>query len=268
MNRKLCCAMLAVLIGTASIALAGPYTIFGSEIVRIDRRYQTMDSIGNGPHWCNAIEFSQDGYIYGVDHDTLMRIDPLTGETETVGLLGVDLQGEVDLDEDVDGQLWLLQGFTGELFTIDKITGSANLQCQSSIPDAYGLVILDGRFVTTTYLTDPQDPGCGLEAIYSPRTAYLEKGPDGAIHGLRYQAITFQWDVAVFFRIDPISNDFEELGRFSLSWAHILGLTFDPTEQPISEPIPDLGWPGRALFTLMLAIAGIAILTRFWTTQR
>jgi hypothetical protein len=260
MNRKLCCAMVAVLIGTASIAFAGPYSIFDDEIVRIDRGYQTMDPIGNDPHWFNAIEFSQDGYIYGVDHDTLMRTDPLTGETETVGPLGIDLQWDMDLDEDVDGQLWLLQGGTGKLFTIDRITGSANLQCQSSIPEVYGLVILDGRFVTTTYLTAPQDPGCGLETIYSPGTPYLEKGPDGSIHGLRYQPIPFQWTYAVFFRIDPTTGAHEELGRFFLGWSDMRGLTFDPTEQPLPAPIPALGWPGRALFTLMLALAGAVIL--------
>lgn len=267
MNEKLVCAMASTLIGTAAIAFSGPYSIFDGEIVKINRGYQTMEPVGGGPHWLEAIEFSEDGHLYGVNSDSLLRFDPLTGQAETVGPLGIVLDLEIDLDEDADGQLWLLQGFTGELFTIDKITGSANLQCQSSIPDIYGLVIIDGRFITTTYLTDPQDPGCGLEAIYSPRTSYLEKGPDGAIHGLRYQAITFQWDAAVFFRIDPTSGAHEELGRFFLGWSDMRGLTFDPTEQPTPAPVPAIGWPSRVLFTLLLAIMGVSILTRFWPTR-
>jgi len=235
----------------------------------MDPSYQTAVTIGYVSPGVVSIEFSIDGFIYGVDpvFDTLVRIDPLSGVSETVGPLGVDFDWDTDLDEDEQGQLWLLQRFVGKLYSIDTTTGAATFQCQADNPEIFGLAIHDGRFLTTFYPPDPPDPGCGFEYVTS-YTLYLEKGPDGWIHGLHFYPLGFQYTIYVFFRIDPTTGVHEELGTFGPGGGAYWGLTFDPTEQPPhAAPIPTLGWSGQALFTLLLVIAGITILTRFWTTR-
>jgi hypothetical protein len=270
MNQKLCCATLIILAGATTAAFGGPYSILDGTLVKIDSSYQTAVTIGDIPGAVDSIEFSADGFIYGVDSgsDTLVRIDPLSGLSETVGPLGVDFGWDTDLDEDDHGQLWLLQGFVGKLYSIDTTTGAAALQCQANNPEIFGLAIHDGRFLTSSYGPNPPDPGCGFEYVTS-YAFYLEKGPDGWIHTLSFEPFGFQYTIYIFSRVNPTTGAHEELGRFGPGGVgDFWGLTFDPTEQPPpAAPIPTLGWSGRTLFTLLLALAGISILTRFWTAR-
>lgn len=267
MKGKLCCGVLVILTGTATAAVAGPYSIHDHTLVKVDWSYQTVVPIGNIPSGVDSIEFSTDGFIYGVDafSDTLVRIDPVSGSSETVGPLGVDLDWDTDLDEDDQGQLWLLENFVGKLYSIDTTTGAATFQCQANNPEIFGLAIHDGRFLTTYYDPDPPDPGCGFE--YVTRYAfYLEKGPDGWIHGLSFYPFGFQYTVYVFFRVDPATGVHEGLGEFGPNAGDYWGLTFDPTEQPPPEAgIPATGRAGTVILIALLAIAGVAILTRVWT---
>jgi hypothetical protein len=267
MKGKLCCATAAVLIGSAVIGFAGPYSIHDHTLVKVDWSYQSVVSIGNIPSGVDSIEFSTDGFIYGVDtlNDTLVRIDPLNGQAETIGALGVDLEWVTDLDEDDLGQLWLLEGITGQLYSIDTTTGAATLRCEAGNPEIFGLAIDDGRFFTTDYPPDPPDPGCGLEYV-SSYAFYLEKGPDGWIHGLSFYPFGFQYTVYVFFRVDPTTGIHEVLGEFGPNAGDYWGLTFDPTEQPPPEAgIPATGRAGTVILIALLAITGVAILTRVWT---
>ncbi len=270
MKRKLCCAVLVILAGATTAAVAGPYSILSGTLVKIDSSYQTTFPIGDISNGVGSIDFSVDGFIYGVDafSDTLVKIDPLNGNSETVGPLGVDLDWWTDLDEDGDGRLWLLQNGTGELFTIDRTTGAASLQCQADNPEVFGLAILDGRFFTSGYGPNPPDPGCGLEFL-GGTIPYLEKGPDGWIHTLIAEPFGFQYTSYIFSRVNPTNGALQELGRFGPGDIdEFYGLTFDPAEQVPPPPIPTLGWQGRAMLILLLTIAGAAILAHFSTGRR
>lgn len=258
MKRMLLFVVFIVLAGRLASAQWGPYSSLSGEIVRIDPRYQATVPIGNGSQNVEAIEYSRDGFLYGVNSaaDSLVRVDPSTGVAETIGPLGIDLDWIADLDEDGQGQLWLLQGDTGRLYQVDRVSGAASLQCQANSSSLGGLVILDGTFYTTTYEPDPPDPGCGLEYIdgYAP---YLEKGPGGWIHELSYWYLP-QHVFCVFSRIDPTTGSYEELGQFVYMWDTLEGLTFDPSDQ-LPPAIPALDWGGCAVFILLLSIAGFCI---------
>lgn len=264
MKRVLFVVVVAMLAGRFAVAIGGPYSSLSGEVVRIDPSYQTTIPIGNGYQNVEGIEYSGDGFIYGVNSglDALIRIDPSTGVAETVGPLGIDLDQWVDLDEDDQGRLWLLHGDTGGLYQIDRVSGAASLWCQANSTSLRGLVILDGTFYTSTFQTNPPDPGCGLEYI-GGHAPYLERGPEGWIHTLTYWYLP-QFVYCVFSRIDPTTGVREELGTFVYFWDILYGLTFDPSDQP-PPAIPTLGWSGRALFALLLTIAGISILTRLST---
>ena len=246
MKRILFFVVAVMLAGRFAAAIGGPYSSLSGEVVRIDPSYQTTIPVGNDNQNVEAIEFSEDGFIYGVNPvwDTLIRIDPSTGVAETVGPLGVDLGWNTDLDEDDQGQLRMLVGETGKLFAIDRASGAASLQCQANNTLLGGLVTLDGFLYTSSYYPDPPDPGCGLEYIsgYAP---YLERGPDGWIHGLNYWYLP-QFVYCDFFRIDPTSGNREELGTFAYFWDRLDGLTFNPAEQALPSPIPTIGWQGHA----------------------
>jgi len=268
MKRVLFSVVVVMLVGRFSVAQGGPYSILNGEIVKIDSSYQTTVPIGGDSQNVEAIEYSADGFLYGVNSiwDTLIRIDPSTGVAETVGPLGIDLDGSADLDEDSQGRLWMLEGNTGRLYQIDRASGAASLQCQANNIYLGGLVILDGAMYTTTHFPDPPDPGCGLEYV-QPFAPYLERGQEGWIHGLRYQYLP-QIVSCIFFRIDPTTGSEEELGRFVYRWDWLGGLTFDPAEQAPPPPIPTLGWQGRAVLILLLTIAGAAILAHLSTGRR
>ncbi len=266
MNRKLCCAALFILAGSTAAAVAGPYSIENGHVVIMGPGYHTATPIGNGPHNVSTIEFSVDGFLYGVnlDTDTLVKIDPATGVSETVGTLGIDLiLDDIDLDEDAAGQLWMLDyNPSGPgLYTIDRETGAASLFCE---PDNHllGLASLNGSLWTSAGIPDPPDPGCGLEYIdHNGVFGYdLETGPDGWIHTLWSLSAMWGGGTGYFSRIDPVTGTVDHLGSYHSSHG-VRGLTFDPTEQPTPAAIPALGWGGRTLFTLLLALAGAVILT-------
>jgi hypothetical protein len=266
MKRVLFVAVVVMLAGRFAVAIGGPYSILSGDIVRIDTWYQTTTPIGSGSQNVEAIEYSGDGFLYGVNSilDTLIRIDPSTGTAETVGPLGIDLHWGADLDEDDQGRLWILNGDTGGLYQINRVSGAASLQCQANSSSLGGLVIQDGTFHTSTDQPDPPDPGCGLEYIdgFAP---YLEKGPEGWIHGLRHYALG-QYTGHIFFRINPTTGVEEELGIFVYFWDSLYGLTFAPMDQ-LPPAIPSLGWPGRALFIVLLSIAGAAALAQSSTRR-
>ena len=271
MNGKLCCAVLVILAGASTGAVAGPYSIENGHVVKMGPGYHTATPIGNGPHFVDAIEFSVDGFIYGVDSDSdiLVKIDPATGISETVGPLGLDLYYFlVDLDEDVEGQLRMLAWSPNGLYTLDRETGSASLVCEPDHTELLGLTSLNENLWTSSMVPDPPDPGCSFEHIdHNGVYGYnLETGPDGWIHTLRSSGTSGDWS-SYFSRIDPATGTVEHLGTYN-SFGGVSGLTFDPTEQPPPGPsIPALGWGGRVMFTLLLTLAGISILTRFWTSR-
>lgn len=263
MNRKLCCAVLVMLVLATTAVVAGPYSSLNGEVVKIGSSYQTTVPIGNGNQRVEAIEYSGDGFIYGVNSalGALIRIDPSTGVAETVGPLGIDLDGTADLDEDDQGRLWLLQGGTGGLYQIDRVSGAASLLCQANSTSLRGLVTLNGTFYTSTFQTNPPDPGCGLEFI-DGHAPYLERGPEGWIHTLTYWYLP-QFVYCVFSRLDPTTGVREELGTFVYFWDILDGLTFDPTDQAQPIPgIPTLGWQGLTILATLLAVWGVLIVAR------
>lgn len=265
MNRALVLAAVVFLASQSTLAFGGPYSIENYHVVRIDPRFQTATPIGNGPHNVTAIEFSQDGSIYGVNHslDTLVRIDPATGMTETIGPLGIDLDWGSDLDEDSQGQLWMLEEATGALYNIDRFTGAAELHCQADDDGIFGLVSIDGTTYTNSWLPiTTQNPGCGLEYL-GGLSKHLEHGPDGWIHGLYFQWVTWHWGYNVFYRHHPTSGETEVLGRFIDDFGGgMWGLTFDPTEQPPAPAIPALNRNGSLVLLLMLIATGVMVLAR------
>lgn len=264
MKAKLCCASLAILAAAATTGYGGPYSIHNYDLVKIDPWYQTRTVIGTGGPLLSAIEYSVDGFIYGVNPvaDTLERIDPATGLTETIGPLGFDLDWLADLDEDAQGQLWMLVPGPGRLYSIDRTSGAATLDCQADDIEITGLVSIGDTMYTTTWAQNPPPgPGCGLEYLGGP-VLYLELGPDGWVNGLYYQWVTWHWGYDIFYRMNPTSGEYQELGRFFSGLTDSMwSLTFDPTEQPPSaRPIPILEWPGRALMIILLALAGIGVI--------
>ena len=78
MKRALFC--IVAIFGSGAVCTAGPYTIRHDGIVKIDPWYQTATPIGGGYSGLDSIEYSQDGWLYGVNPllDTLERIDPTT----------------------------------------------------------------------------------------------------------------------------------------------------------------------------------------------
>lgn len=248
-------------------ASGGPYVIdqtgYGPgnrEIVKMDSSYQSVTPIGNGPHNVAAIEFSADGFIYGVnsDSDTLEKIDPSTGVSSTVGLLGVDIIYEVDLDEDESGQLWMLVG--NGLYLLDRNTGAASLDCEPS-DYTVGLASLAGTRWTSSNSLVPPGAGCGLEYINQSGDPFgnLERGPDGWIHGINGTCAGWAC-MTSFYRVHPASGVVENLANYGDLYG-VGGLTFDPNEQP-SHEVPTLDWSGVALLISILTAAGIWFLSR------
>lgn len=260
-------ALMLLAAGVAS-ALGGPYTVNTdtNQLVRIDPGYQSMTAVADLPYAIEAIEYSTDGFIYGVSAsaDTLVRIDPDTGSVEIVGPLGVDLDWHADLDEDDQGTLWMLEGGAGGLYTIDRTTGSATLQCQADFPYISGLAIADGYRWTTRFdwPNPPQEPGCGLEFLFpSPsNSCELETADDGWIY-IRSAWYLPQIVHITFSRFDPVHGNGELLGEFPFFWGGLTGITFNPNDQP-SADIPALGWRGAVILILLFTLSGSWLLMR------
>ena len=258
-----------VLIAGGASAHRGPYTVNTDtgQLVQIDPGYQSMTPVADLPYSIDAIEYSTDGFIYGVSAttDTLIKVDPDTGSVEIIGALGIDLDWHADLDEDDQGTLWMLEGGAGGLYTIDRATGSATLQCQADFPYVSGLAIADGNRWTTRFdwPNPPQEPGCGLEFLFpspSASSCELETADDGWIY-IRSAWYLPQTVHITFHRFDPISGYGELLGEFSFFWGGLTGITFNPNDQP-SPNIPDLGRPGAMILILLLTASGAWILMR------
>jgi len=243
-------------------------------LVEMGPGYETTIPIGGDLHDVAAIEFSEDGSIYGVvpATDTLVRIDPATGDSETVGSLGFDLPGySIDLDEDPAGQLRMLAHNPRGLYEIDRQTGLASLVCELGYPETHGLASFNGRLWTSSDLVDPPEPGCGLE--YIDRDGFngcfgdtLELGPEGWIHS------TFGtcagWACSAYFRrINPSTSVCDYVGGYGYivgaGQSGLGGLTFDPTERQLPPAIPALSRLGLMILVISLATAGAAILAHF-----
>ncbi len=269
MKRVLICVVLVMLAGGIATAQQQPYTVDydSNEIVQIDPGYQSMTSIAVLPYFADAIEYSRDGYIYGVSiaRDTLIKVDPATGTAEIVGPLGFDFDWGIDLDEDDHGQLWMLASVDGGLYTIDRITGTATLQCQPDFPYLSGLATADGRWLTTMldWPNPPPDPGCGLEYMYPAGPGpllHLEAANDGWIYEL-YPLCLTQFCYYKFSRHNPATGASEFLGEFVYFWGGLSGITLKPSAQP-SQSIPALGLPGTAILVFLITTAGSLILRR------
>jgi hypothetical protein len=272
MKRMFLCGV--TMLGSAAIAVAqsGPFSILfpDHELVLIDPGYQTTTSITSAPENLAAIEYSENGLVYGVDWttDTLLRADPATGTFETVGPLGFDLLGAADLDEDDAGQLWMLPCNTGALYRIDATTGAASFECQTATMELCGLATFDNRRWTTTLLTEPPaDPGCGFEILQAntvSTSAYLDSAADNWIFAIHYN-VTPGLETSTVSRIDPVTGAEESLGIFTYhgtgDGSVLNGITFDPNDQP-SLSVPVFGWPGVAAMTVLLLAAA------WWVLQR
>jgi hypothetical protein len=256
--------MVLILAGRTAAAYGGPYAIEEDHIVRIGPWYQSATPIPNGPHPVCAIEFSRDGALYGVNPyaDALVKIDPTTGDMETVGPLGVDAPWPTFLDEDDDGQLWMLiTDSATQLYTIDRSTGAATLFCEPDSPYLGGLASIGGQRFTSSDYPSPPDPGCGIEYIRDDTYFNsLDVGPDGWIWSLSCTAIGQWWSLCIFSRHDPVTGTSEEVGRFEFGpWYS--SLTFDPNDQP-APSIPGLRPPGAVALALLLTAAGTWMLLR------
>ncbi len=267
MKTKHYCLVAVILAMGTVCTFGGPYTIDdrSGTIVEMGNGYDSTSPIGNGPHGVCAIEFSQDGFIYGVDPSsgTLVMTDPATGVSETVGSLGIAIEPyAVDLDEDESGQLRMLYTVNHTVYLIDRETGVASLECQSTNPDIWGLASFDGRLWTSASMPDPPDTGCGLEYISHDGFfgTYLELGPDGWIHSTF--ASGAGWVVVTgFSRIQPTIGVIDHLGSFTADYG-LSSLTFDPTEQPPAPAIPALNRIGTLFLVLILIAAGVSTLLR------
>jgi len=260
-------ALILLASGTAG-AHRGPYTVSSLDqaVVQIDPGYQTMTQVASVPDPVIAIEYSRDGFIYGVNpfSDTLVKIDPATAAVQIVGPLGFDLDFHADLDEDDQGQLWMLESVVGGLYTIDRSTGTATLQCQTDFPYISGLAIADGTWWTTRldWPNPPANPGCGLEFLLPDpaNISELETADDGWIY-IRSAWFLPQFSHYTFSRYDPDSGTGEALGDFVFFWGELSGITFNPNDQP-SPNIPALGWPGIVVLVLLVTASGIGMLLR------
>lgn len=268
MKTRLCCLFAILTASGAVFALAGPYSIEDGILVEMGPGYLTTFPIGGDLQDVFAIEFSEDGFIYGVNAEanTLVRIDPATGVPETVGSLGVDVDVTVDLDEDSTGQLRMLTGIVGGipngLFAVDRVSGAATLVCEPDYPWIFGLTSYDGGLWTSTDYPDPPDPGCGLKYIDHDgfMGLSLETASDGWIHTIN--STCNGWTCSNWFsRINPSTSAVEHLGNY-INETGVFGLTFEPSQLQPPAAIPALDRHGIVLLIVLLAAAGGAILRR------
>jgi hypothetical protein len=264
MKRWFFCALAVFGSVGSTEAMSSPYTVDGSHVSKVDQWYQTTHKLDNGPHNVMAIEFSIDGYIYGVNPyaDTLERIDPESGIAEIVGPLGVDLDPG-DLDEDAQGQLWMLEYGPARLYTIDRTSGTATLHCEPDDETILGLVSIGDQMYTTSSAQVPSaNPGCGLEYLYrGGYSLHLEHGPGGYVYILGFYHVGWHYTVYTFTRYDPEtgqSSRLGEIGRPDGSGA-LWSLTFDPADlQPHPPPVPALDSSGIAILIAFVAAAALS----------
>jgi len=249
--------IIGVLMTVVPVTVASPYTIANSQLARIDLRTSTLEMIGTASFGSvTCLEYSEEGFLFGIDaqSDTLIRIDPQTAASETIGPLGVDFgYGVGDLAEDGAGQLWYLA--EGELYRIDRVTGNANHECQGASPDLHGLTFLDGRLVTSSGLYMPPEPGCGLEYVGVGSNS-IATGPDGRIYWI--YITTVPWDpFFIIARFDPDSGTRQDL---FISRTGLEGLAVAPGQ--LLMPIPGLGPVGTAILIVLTAAAAVFLLRR------
>jgi len=257
LNSKLGLLIIAVLMTIVQAAKAEVYTIAGSELAKVNLHNSSLEIIGTASFGSvTCLEYSEDGYLLGIDahHDTLIRIDPQTAESETIGPLGVDFpHGVGDLALDDGGQLWYLAD--GELFRIDRVTGNATFECQGASPGLYGLTFLDGRLVTSSGMYMPPEPGCGLEYVGVGSNS-IATGPDGKIYWIHIT--TVPWDpFFILKRFDPDTGAGQDL---FISRTGLGGLAVGPGQ--LLQPIPGLGRLGVMILIALTAAAAMFLLRR------
>ena len=222
----------------------------------------SFSRIGNIGKLVECLEFSQDGFFYGVDvlGDSLVRIDPVTGEGAAVGNLGVfstGFENSPDLSEDENGQLWMLAEHV--LYRVDRATGIAQFSCQANAP-VDGLTFLNGEKITC--MGCPGEPGCGL-LKGGPDFGGLEAGTDGWVYGFFPLAPTA--DGVGMIRVNPATGEQESI--HALWWGYTLvGLSLGPAApQQGAMPIPALSGRAAVAMCVLLAAAGFALLRRLST---
>ena len=140
-RRGLACLVLAL---TAAVALGTAPALAQPDAVTVGVGDQNLYSLdlgtgvatligATGADDIRAIAFAPDGTLYGVDEhfgagnvDELVTIDPSTGASTVVGLLGFDVQN-TGLTFGVDGRMWLSDSQNPRLFEVDPATGAATL---------------------------------------------------------------------------------------------------------------------------------------------
>ena len=234
----------------------------GSYLVRLeipeDGWIASFEQIGNIGIFVECLEFSQDGFFYGVDvlGDSLIRIDPVTGEGTPVGNMGVfatGMEGGPDLSEDEDGQLWM---FVDEvLYRVDRATGAASFDCQATSP-VIGLTFLNTEKITG--VGPPWEPGCGLRK--AGPDGLMETGTDGWVYGMF--ALNPHSEGTGMRRMNPATGEQETVQ--ALWWGYgLIGISLGPdTPQQAETPIPTLDPRGVVVMCALLAVAAIAILCR------
>ena len=257
MRSRLWLLTVGALMTVGQMANAEVYTVAGSELAKVNLYNSSLEIIGT-PSFGNVtcLEYSEDGYLYGIDaqYDTLVRIDPQTAESETIGPLGVDFPyGVGDLALDDAGQLWYLA--EGELYRIDRVTGNASFECQGASPDLHGLTFLDGRLVTSSGSYMPPNPGCGLEYVGVGSNS-IATGPDGRIYWI--YITTVPWDpFFIIQRFDPDTGARQEL---FITRTGLEALAVGPGQLMI--PIPALGRAGTVVLIVLTAAAALFLVRR------
>ncbi len=255
-------AFAVIFIGFTTSLIAAPYSIEDlHQLVILDLDNETYTQIGEIGHRVDCLVFSSDGVLYGIDGDqwVLVSIDPSTGAGSVVGPLGIEPLGNegLDLAKDEAGRIWMIA--QGALYTIDRQTGAATLECELDNTHARGLAYLSGQgFTAFTSPTDP-NPGCSLQ--YWGELGYLvEPGPGNSLFYVRAIADPGGWGT-IIGRFDPASGNAG--GVASYPGIGFQGLAFPPAEQQqTAAPIPAIDWRGGSVLVILLAATGIMVLRR------
>ncbi len=224
--------------------------------------------------WLAAIGYHPDGYLYAVsyprpDGQFLYRIEPATGATTLVGPLGISTSAsnrEIDLAVDAAGVLWLLMD--GDLYVVDRGTGTATLHCSQHDPDVaiVGLAAVGATLYTMqAYPATVQPLDCGLVAAgvwedFAWAHAWLDSPPGGGMLGLMSECNPGDctlWS-NYLYSLDPGSGDKTLLAQHD--GLVLEGLASPPRDQPLSESIPALGPFGLVLLCGLTAAVGVLAL--------